>query len=321
MDASGNPAQMFNSPNGGTVEGYLGGGNDPRASGGDWTPAPPATGPAPGEAVLDQPLPSETWQAEQNNFFGSDINNPQRTGQVFDDFDYNQQSNQENIFGSDPGLDTYYDEQRKRGFEGLGNQFAAQGFGSSAHGDSMGLFASDLAGRQAFQEADFRQRQAEGADSARLDRYGMGGHLGGTADTSDLGYANADTSRRMAGTNAANIASSAEMDRYKTSFDMQRQLADMYSGLFMDGSDDIIGANERFLEGELEGELAGGATDLSTAQGDDAQTQENLSNLARIANLPSASAGPASNPYTQPRPMTDPTNTNPYGAGATGRGY
>lgn len=158
----------------------------------------------------------------------------------------------------EPGLDAYYDNQRRRAIEAIDQQSAARGqYGSSAALDVGQEAITNLAAAQANREADYN-----------LDRLGLGGQLAGQAAGTDLASTlglgqlglGGDTlglTKGMAGIQAARGAQQDQMSR----LGVGGQLAGGAQGAQMSRIlQDILGASG--AQGLQEGRIGGGFQDI-----------------------------------------------------------
>lgn len=120
--------------------------------------------------------------------------------------------------GSAPNLDPYYENAKRRASEDINQQFASRGaYGSSAALDQLAETATNLNAEQANREGDYA-----------LQRYGLGGQLGSTADAGMRASGADQLNWLNSGQGAAGEAQGARRTR---SQDMFNNISNTYGGL------------------------------------------------------------------------------------------
>ena len=247
-----------------------------------WSPAPDAKGGAvdelgkPGrlEGYADENAdwylqPSESqqyWNSQQGNFAGGP-----------------QQSYAEQFYGSDPGLDPYYNRAYDTGSQRMNSRYAAMGVGGgSAALNADAEMMGGLKAEQANREADFRLRQATAADTGRnqsqqtwLDTMTTGGKLAGAGDRGEL-------DRRTAGANVAGGADEMTLNRNRTLFDWLFAGAGGLSNVLKGFGDPALKNDQELLEGVLQGGLGGTKSGVEAGQTTREQASEDVGNILKL---------------------------------------
>jgi len=247
---------------------------------------------------LDDPTNTEIWNGQIQNFFQSDTRGANRMDGLYKGFDPNQKSYQEQLYGQDPGLSGYYDRAFDTGSAKLNNQFNAKGFGSTAHANALTGFGADLYADQAFREADYRQRNAAGADAGRAGRYGIAGDLATGADAREQTQANYDVNKLTFQGGAAKAADESRFRNRELAYKMQNDMLANILGLDLTAG---LGEFEDLMDAANRG-VVSAAEDKATAVGDEADRyrQGVVDVGSAIAGIP---PGTVPTPGTQPRPV------------------
>jgi hypothetical protein len=262
------------------VQSTLGGLTDQAADAFGPTSAVPSEAPSAG-GELDKPTESQDWWSGVKDWADPrNMTQPRnRQSELSDQFDPNQKSYQEQLYGTGANTDEFYNRAFDVGADKLNTRFRHSGFGSSSHADAMSAFGADLFADQAKYDSDYRLRAAQGADQGRGDRYSTAATLAGGADDTDIDFLGKQTDRFQTGTTAAATADGTRLARDSQSFEEQLRYLEAILGPLLGGFGDITGSSEKYLDAGLQGDVSA-SEDAATAAGNEGkQFREDLRTL------------------------------------------
>ncbi len=170
--------------------------------------------------------------------------------------------------GSAPNLDPYYDNAKRRAAEDINSNFASRGaYGSSAALDSLGETMTNLNAEQANREGEYD-----------LQRYGLGGQLGSTADQRASASSADSLNWLNSGQGAAESAQGARRTRAQDYFN---NLSNTYGGLAQIGGqtyDSMIGDDQALLDAMVGLQAGTAAEGQNQAYRREDQTRDDINN-------------------------------------------